>query len=302
MPLLAQFSQPQGVAVDANGNMYVADRANNRIRKITAVPGPTITSFSPAIASPGTTVIIRGSFFTNAVAVSFGSSPASSFTIINDSTIHSVVGNGQTGYLSVTLANGGISGLSGFTYCTPVSDAKIAANATSIIPGITIAFTATAKGSSLSYQWKKNNNNVGTDRSIYSDNGLHTGDSVWCVIKAACNVKTTEATNKIYPYVSAGRISTIAGNGTFGYSGDGGPALLAQINWTGGIAVDTVGNVYIADRRNDRVRKVGLNGIITTIAGNGTPGFSGDGAAAVLAQLNSPYNVTVDNSGNIYYI
>src|SRR3984893_10596563 len=96
-------------------------------------------------------------------------------------------------------------------------------------------------------------------------------------------------------------ISTVAGNGTAGYSGDGGAATSAGLNRTEGVATDSAGNLYIADWQNNRIRKVDAGtGVITTVAGNGTAGFSGDGAAATSAMLKGPTGVVVDNAGNLY--
>jgi uncharacterized protein (TIGR03437 family) len=99
--------------------------------------------------------------------------------------------------------------------------------------------------------------------------------------------------------VTNGVITTVAGDGTWGYSGDNGPATSAQLSGAWGVAVDSAGNLYIADRMNNRIRKVS-NGVITTVAGNGTPGFSGDNGPASNAQLNGPYGVAVDSAGNLY--
>lgn len=96
-------------------------------------------------------------------------------------------------------------------------------------------------------------------------------------------------------------IFTLAGNGTGGYSGDGGSANLAMINAPDGIATDGSGNVYFSDGGNHRIRKVSTSGIITTIAGTGIAGFSGDGGLATFAQINSPKALTVDVFGNIYF-
>lgn len=99
---------------------------------------------------------------------------------------------------------------------------------------------------------------------------------------------------------SSGSITTVAGNGTEGYAGDGGPAVSAQLSHDTNIAFDSSGNLYIADQINQRIRKVTSDGQITTVAGNGTPGFSGDGGQAVSAQLNGPTDVAFDSSGNLY--
>jgi uncharacterized protein (TIGR03437 family) len=92
----------------------------------------------------------------------------------------------------------------------------------------------------------------------------------------------------------------VAGNGTFGYSGDGGPAVSAQLATPYGVAVDSSGNLFIADAGNYRVRKVSPSGIITTVAGNGVFGYSGDGGPATHAQLDTPYAVAVDAAGKVY--
>ncbi len=91
----------------------------------------------------------------------------------------------------------------------------------------------------------------------------------------------------------------MAGNGTAGFSGDNGPATSAELNVPAGVAVDSAGNLYIADYGNNRIRKVS-NGVITTVAGNGTAGFSGDNGPATSAELNMPGGVAVDSAGNLY--
>ncbi len=98
-----------------------------------------------------------------------------------------------------------------------------------------------------------------------------------------------------------GLISTVAGNGTCGYSGDGGPAKNAQLSSLEGVAVDPSGAVYIADTGNSRIRKLTPDGVITTVAGNGTSGFSGDGGPAVEAQLSWPNGLAFDGGGDLYF-
>ncbi|MCY3022432.1 MAG: HYR domain-containing protein, partial [Planctomycetota bacterium] len=98
-------------------------------------------------------------------------------------------------------------------------------------------------------------------------------------------------------------ITTVAGNGTAGYSGDGGPATSATLNRPSGVLLDGSGNLYIADNGNHRIRKVnGMSQTITTVAGNGTAGFSGDGATATLASLNGPIAVALDWAGSLYIV
>ena len=98
----------------------------------------------------------------------------------------------------------------------------------------------------------------------------------------------------------AGTITTLAGTGKAGYSGDGGKATSARLNFPEGVAVDGKGNVYIAEAVNFRVRRVSPNGKITTFAGTGKSGFSGDGGKATLARLAHPYGVAVDGKGNVF--
>ena len=99
---------------------------------------------------------------------------------------------------------------------------------------------------------------------------------------------------------NAQTITAFAGNGTLGYSGDGGPATAAQCHYVYGVAVDSSGNVFIVDEFNHCIRKVNTAGIISTIAGLGTPGFSGDGGPSSAAQLNTPNAIAIDQSGNIF--
>jgi sugar lactone lactonase YvrE len=99
-----------------------------------------------------------------------------------------------------------------------------------------------------------------------------------------------------------GRLRTVAGTGTAGFSGDGGPATAAQLNGPWGLAVDLHGNLSIADAANHRVRRVTPAGIISTMAGAGIPGFTGDGGPATLARLDRPLDLTVDSQGTLFIV
>jgi sugar lactone lactonase YvrE len=121
------------------------------------------------------------------------------------------------------------------------------------------------------------------DRTLASNNIMLTADVGTC------------------PSGPSGTIFTVAGNGTSGYSGDGGPAISAQLSGSSGVVFDSDGNMFIADSRNNVLRRVdALTHVITTIAGNGIPGYSGDGGAAINAQLNAPTHLTFDGVRNFY--
>ena len=97
----------------------------------------------------------------------------------------------------------------------------------------------------------------------------------------------------------AGIVSTVAGNGSYGAAGDGGQAINASLSDVNDIALDTAGNLYIADASNHRIRKVTTGGIISTFAGTGVQGSFGDGGPAINANLNRPVSVTIDAAGNL---
>jgi uncharacterized protein (TIGR03437 family) len=120
-------------------------------------------------------------------------------------------------------------------------------------------------------------------------------------VDSSLNVYIADTNNgRIRKILPNGNIYTIAGNGTFGYSGDGGPATSAELNLPSGIAVDSAGNVYIADYGNYTIRKVDSKGNISTFAGTGAWGFSGDGGPANKAGLAFPYSIAIDPAGNVY--
>jgi sugar lactone lactonase YvrE len=106
--------------------------------------------------------------------------------------------------------------------------------------------------------------------------------------------------NRVRRVDASGRITTVAGNGQQGFSGDGGRATRAKLKAPSGLALDAAGNLYIADSGNNRVRKVNRSGKINTVAGNGKGGFSGDGGKATKAKLNYPIGLALDNSHNLY--
>lgn len=157
---------------------------------------------------------------------------------------------------------------------------------------------------------------AGNGVAAYSgDGGLATLASMYgpsaCVLDSVGNLYVTDAGNNVVRKISAstGIITTVAGNGFGagdesghgGFSGDGGLATKAEFYLPRGIAVDSAGNLFISDLGNQRVRKVdAATGIITTIAGNGTYGYSGDGGAATSAMIGNPQQLALDGLGNLY--
>lgn len=127
------------------------------------------------------------------------------------------------------------------------------------------------------------------------------GYPVGVAIDAAKDIYILTASQVRKVSASDGIITTVAGGSAMGYSGDGGPALQAEINGASALALDAAGNIYISDFSNNRVRKITAStGTIDTIAGTGQPGLSGDGGSAIEAELNGPYSIAVDREGNVY--
>ncbi len=112
---------------------------------------------------------------------------------------------------------------------------------------------------------------------------------------------TDRDTNRIRKVDSTGIISTIAGTGVAGFSGDNGPSTAAKLQLPYGMTMDDAGNIYFSDPGNARIRKIDTSGIITTIAGNGLGGYNGDNMPATDAKLGAPGGVDIDNAGNIYF-
>ena len=126
-------------------------------------------------------------------------------------------------------------------------------------------------------------------------------DPTGVAVDSSGNVFTSSGSgNAIFKTTPAGVTTTYAGNGTAGYSGDGGAASAAKLNTPKSVAIDGSNNLYFVDNGNDVVRKITSGGTISTVAGNGLAGYSGDNGAAISARLNNPFGVSVDGSGNLY--
>jgi uncharacterized protein (TIGR03437 family) len=249
-----------------------------------------------------------------------GAAPSQSFQIVGTAGISwqaTVTTSSGGGWLSVSPASGqipvspvvtvnpGTLGL-GTHYGNIVIQAQSASLSSSGTIGVTLTITA-ASGPGI-IMTVAGSGPVGTLQGGFSgDGGLATAAALYSpnsvAVDTSGNIFIADTGNNRVRKVSAnnGIITTIAGNGTQGSSGDGGPATAAELNTPTGVAVDASGNIFIADSLNIRIRKVSPSGIITTYAGNGICcGFSGDGGPATLAELNNADGIAVDASGNLF--
>jgi uncharacterized protein (TIGR03437 family) len=291
----AQLATPLDIAVDSAGNIDIADRDNNCVRKvasgvITTVAGNGTQGFG-GDNGPATNAQLS-----NPISVAVDSSGNLYIADRDNSRIRKVANS-----VIVTLAGGG----------TPVGNNGPATSAQLGTPsGVALdsAGNIYIVDADSHLVWKVSNGAIipvaGNRTSGFSgDNGPSTSaqlNSPFSVtVDSAGNLYIADSGNNRVRKISNGVITTVAGNGTTGFSGDNGPATSAQLYFPTGVAVDSAGNLYIADSGNNRVRKV-ANGVITTVAGNGTAGFTGDNIPATASPLGVPVGVAVDATGNLY--
>jgi alpha-tubulin suppressor-like RCC1 family protein len=301
----ALLNNPQGAAVDANGNIYIADVNNNRIRKV--APDGVITTFAGTGAYGFTGN--NGQAANASLNMPNGVAVDSAGNVYIADTGNCAIRKVDTTGIITTIAGNGSYGAA--------VDGVLAINAqfwwpeavaVDSVGNIYIADRANNRIRKIDAVTSYITTIAGTGAYGYSgDGGLATAAAIqnpWGVaVDLARNVYIADYSNKrIRKVDTSGIITTIAGTGVVGYSGDGGQATSATINQPTGVAVDAAGNVYVADNSNNRIRKVDTSGTISTIAGNGTAAYSGDNGASTSASLNAPAALAVNNAGDTFYI
>jgi sugar lactone lactonase YvrE len=298
----AQLNTPTGVAVDTAGNLFIADEGNNCVRKVT--PGGVISTVagngtqgysgdggaatSAQLNTPtGVAVDTAGNLF----IADEGNNCVRKVT--PGGVISTVAGNGTQGYsgdgdpatsAQLSLPEGVAVDTAGNLFIADEGNNCVR----KVTPGGVIS---TVAGNGV---WGySGDGGAATSAQLSSPTGV-------AVDKAGNLFIADEGNNCVRKATPGGVISTVAGNGTWGYGGDGGAATSAQLYYPQGAAVDTAGNLFIADTWNYRVRKVTPGGVISTVAGNGTQSYSGDGGAATSSQLYNPSGVAVDAAGNLF--
>ncbi len=322
-PASSACMSPTGLAFDSSGNMFIGDWGYNRIREIAATSPNNISTVAgwgddtngtsyPFYSDPVNNNNLAGTGISLYNPNGVWSDVSGNLSIAGyyDETVHSYV-NGSG--LVNTFAGNGVGGFAG--------DGLQATDPTAEL----YYPTGSAKDSNGNTYIADQNNCV--IRVVHPDGTIHTfaggtdgtqngcgysGDggpasaaqlsTPWAVaVDSANNLYIADSGNgRIRMVNPSGIISTVAGNGSNGYGGDGGPATSAMLRYPTGVAVDSSGNIYIADASNQRVREVSAaTHIITTVAGNGAATFSGDGPATQNSLYN-PQGVAADANGNIF--
>ena len=295
----SELDNPLGIALDSAGNLYIADQVNHRVREVTA---GTIST----VAGDGTE-----GFYGDAAAATSAELDLPSGVVVdskgniyiadtNNCVIRKVSGGTITTYVG--------SNTNYTVNCGGEGDHGLAINAELDHP---IGLALDAAGDL--YIADTNNDRIRIVNAVTGNiTSLSTGSYILnspkgVAVDAAGNVYIADTNNsrilKVAPSNSITITTTFAGldNGAWGYSGDGGPAASAQLNYPYGVALDAAGNLFIADTNNQRIRRVSAaTGIITTVAGTKFSGYSGDGGAATSAELSFPRVVLLDPHGNIY--
>ena len=329
----AAMSGPAAVMPDAAGDLYIADTGNNRVRKVnpagvitTVAGGGPVNPVSPGDGGPATNACLWG-------PVGVAVDPAGNLYIADRleqrvrkvtaaGVINTFAGNGQ-------VQSGGVGAFSGDG--GPASSASlnlpeglaidgagniyIADTENSRIRKVTPAgIISTVAGNGQRGRFPSSPGSagiistlVGTGKAGFAGDGGPAASASLSApgalaVDRAGNLFIADTSNyRIRKVTPGGTITTVAGNGQAGFSGDGGPAAEASFDQPSAAAVDSNGNLFIADTENQRIRKVAPDGTISTVAGTDVFGWAGDGGPAAVATLLKPSSLAMDTSGNLFF-
>ena len=299
----AQVSFPGRIAADANGNVYVADRGNKRIRMI-GTDGVINTVVGMGGAGSLAENIPATDAYTDPLGIALN--PQGDLVIAENGIrirqvtsssgmINTIIGNGSSGYggdggpAMLAQLNGPsavVKHTDGNIYIADYGNSSIRK-----IDALTSTITTIAGNGEAGFSA---DGTLASDAQFRSpiDLAVDANNNIYVVERSTNRIRKIDAVT--------GKLSTVAGTGTDGFSGDGGPATSAMLSNPLGICVDADGDIFITD--NNRIRKIdAATRVITTIAGTGPYGFSGDGGPATQAMLYRPARLAADKNGNIYF-
>lgn len=354
----AQFNYPAGIAVDAIGNVYVADYLNLRIRRIstdgsiatvagggTTSPGDGVPATQALLKNPnGVAISADGSLYIAAgwiqkvapsgtISILAGNGyqsysgdngPATSAQLFEpgdvafDSMGNTYIADDGNNVIRRVDSSGIITTFGGTGVCAfggdggPATLASFCSPAGVAVDGAGDIFIADAGNNRVRMISPSGTTTTvaGNGAQGYPPNQASSGDGgpatqaplspAGVLVDGAGDLFIAESLNNRIRKVSKGTITTVAGTGVGSYSGDGGPATSAELFAPSALAMDAAGNLYVVDGGNERVRMISASGVISTVAGNGTPLYPGDGALAVNAGIFGPQGVAVDSAGNLF--
>ncbi len=298
-----ELHEPQGICMDNTGNLYIADAGNNRIRKINTAGIITTIAGTGVAGYNGDNMLATAAQLNYPTSIIIDETGNIYFPDDHNFRIRKI----NTSGIITTIAGNGTEGNS-------VEGSQATATQIGSTEGMCMDRAGNIYFADIRYSVIRKINTTGiiTTYAGIGTNG-YTGDEGPATaakiqpfglgIDAVGNIYSAEYQNNCIRKIdAAGIISTVAGSGTPGYTGDGGNASVAQFFHPSAVRVDVYNDLFIADGDNHVVRKIDPSGIITTIAGNHTNGNSGDGNAATSAELSFATDVVVTNSGDVYIV
>jgi sugar lactone lactonase YvrE len=298
----ASLDNPYGVAVDDTGDLFIADANNNRVREVNSFGTISTVAGIGSAGFSGDGGLAASAGINDPIGVAVDGIGDLFIADADNNRIRKVDTYGTI----TTVAGNGNADFAGDG--SPATNAALSYPYGVAVDGAGNLFIADLGNNRI----RKVDTNgimstVAGDGTVgYSGDGrLATNaalaDPYGVAVDGAGNLFIADlGNNRIRKVDPLGIISTVAGNGIAGYSGDGGLAINAACSTPAGVAVDVAGNLFIADSGNNRIREVGTNGIIFTVVGNGTAGYSDDDGQATNAVLSYPIGVAVDSGGNLF--